>query len=632
MGPAAGGAVFVLVFGMILYAPAEAGRIAWSLYEAFPPPGDGAKPEAVSDFVRSMVDQSVQYFALGDADKLVDLDLRLRDSQPQPGEWYPNRTVALVWNDLGSDGIRYAIRVGPVGTDFGAATLVGEVADASAVVPIPGDGSFTIWVQARARRDGDPGAFGPFNIDATPPPAPLLADRADPPGYRFELSWSTVTDVSGVVKYELERNLEDGAWETLGSALATSWVEDQVGNGRHHYRVRAVNAAGLRGPWSNEIDVDVRAPMANPGPGQLDYGIHANYTGFLYTWDLSDPDQYLELAELPADVRADYLGAGPAIEIDNTTLRSIVEDVAGPETNTLRIAEALFIYLFETVDYDSAKLDDPEGDLQRAGLTLDRGKGICGDLAVLYITLLRIAGVPARPMHGYLDNPRANVGGFHMWVEVYVGPTDASHPWMTVDVSGVTGPFEEELLYGYFGVFNPDYLALGEERNYNRYLDEQWNTWARFRYVRPAGSPAPEISDSAKVTEYETELGRLFFNTETRRTKYVACQNPDVLQPDDPCHDEPLPEGFNRWFGAKGVSKKRIDYGARLDAHMPSCLRIEIRYPFTDAFGRVVRDQSSIYRVYEGTASSQVSVDAPDEDGWVRFLDGTDTDTACSQL
>lgn len=631
IAPVAGLAAFLLVLAGIALAPAQAARLSLSTWQGVPEGARSSLPPESDRIVRDRIDDSTRFFAFGDPDRLVQARVRLTEGSAPPEQWLPSRDVSLAWTDLGSPSIRYALFVGE-DAEVSQATAAGVVGRPSAKVEVPGDGKWTVWVRPQAEKTGLVSSLGTFWVDASPPPTPVVPDREDPPGYRFELAWDEVEDLSSIDGYEVQRRLGAGTWETVGEAPEARWLEDQLGNGEYGYRVRARNGAGVVSEWSEPIDVVVKAPMTNPGPGQFDFGLQVNYTGFLNLWDLSDPSRYVTLAQLPPDVKAEYLGEAPAVETSNETLRALVRQHVGGETNTLEIAEILFRYLFDATDYNSSKPSDPNSRLQRAGETLDRKGGICGDLAVLYLTLLRIAGVPARPVHGYLDNARSGIGGFHMWVEVYVGPADATRPWMTVDVSGVTGSYTPEQLFAYFGVFNPDYLSLGHERAYDRFTDDQWNTWARFRYSTLEGDPRPRIEDRTRVDDYESEYGRLFFNTETRKSVYQACAQPDSEHPDDPCPDERGPAGFNKYYGVKGVSKKRIDYGADLETSLPRCLKVELRYPVVDAYGALTPDQSAIYRVYENHPATTTKVGSPDKDGWIVFEDGTHMGTSCDGL
>lgn len=632
VAPAAGAVAFFLVLGLVWSSPATASRGIKSTYGSLPTPVRGVVPDEWEEEVGSWVDGSARTFALGDPDKLIDTDLRLVEPSARPGQWLPQRQLNLSWATLGP-GIEYEVRVAATDATNDSQSLPAAqvVAEANASVRVPEDGSWTVWVRPIAASQGRTTAFGPFLVDATAPPPPLLDAPAEPPGYRFTVRWSSVDDLSGVSSYEVERRRGNDSFEAVAQTDATQVHEDQVGNGQYHYRVRAVNGAGLASAWSPLARVQVRAPMVGPGPGAFDYGLHVNYTGFLRTWDLSTPSAYVTLGQVPSEVRAQYLGPEAGIETSNATLQELVKATVGSEQNTLRIARLLFELVFDRVDYLDPSAEEGGDDnrtLQRAGHTLDRGGGICGDLAVLYITLLRIAGVPARPIHGYLDNARSGIGGFHMWVEVYVGPNGSSHAWMTVDVSGVTGAYTPASLYAYFGIFNPDYLALGPELNYDRHTDGQWNTWARFRWAVSASSQKPVLSDGTTVTEYAVEYGRLFFDPATDRTQYVPCRATDATNPQDPCPGEPAPPGFSQYYVVKGESKKRIDYGVDVE-NLPPCLRVELRFPVVDDFGAVTPDQSAIYRSYVRPGSPPAEMS---DDGWAEFTDGTNTGSACDDL
>lgn len=616
-------AVFVIVLFPILLAPAAVGRTLKDAYHDLPQEIQQAVPDSVERTLSKQIDASVRFFAFGNPDVLIQSDLQLTSATPAPHSWFPNRTLTLRWTNLGHEAIEYEVRYGPAGGSYSTATLVGSFPSPVAPVTVPADGTWTVYVRPRTEQAGHVSAFGPFYVDATAPPAPQLVPREDPPGYRFRLNWSGVDDLSGIPGYDVERRLEQvdnpsTGFEVVARASTVSHLEDQVGNGKYSYRIRAVNGAGLRGPPSNTIQIIVNAPMENPGAGLRDYGIHVNYTSFIHLWDLKNTDQYISIDAVPAAIRTAYLGGGYGIEVENATLRALVQNVVGSERNTEKIAEKLFVYLFDHTDYDSEKLAAGGNlPLQRAGETLDFGKGICGDLATLYLTLLRIAQVPARPVHGYLDNSRSGVGGFHMWVEVYVGPTSSSRPWMTVDVSGVTGSYDADLLYPYFGIFNPDYLALGVEQDYG---GDDWNTWAQFQYVKLQSAPKPEIEDRTVVTELESEFGRLYFNPSTRQSEYVAC----------PCSNGDAPPGMTKYYEVKGVSKKRIDYGADVSGAMPQCLTIQLRYPMTDEYGALNPDQSAIYRIYENSSSPNARIGQPEAAGWVTFTDGTEPPSECT--
>jgi transglutaminase-like putative cysteine protease len=67
------------------------------------------------------------------------------------------------------------------------------------------------------------------------------------------------------------------------------------------------------------------------------------------------------------------------------------------------------------------RLNRPEGEAWSAEETLKKGQGSCRDLAVLFMELCRMQGLPARFVSGYfLENPSRRSHDLHAWAEVYL--------------------------------------------------------------------------------------------------------------------------------------------------------------------------------------------------------------------
>lgn len=598
---AVGGTV-LLVLLIFLMVPVQAGRAVKGLYHALPDPVTGLIPDSAEQSMGRGVDSVSRFFTFGNPGQLVELDLRLESSSSRPGGWTSQRSLVLAWTGLGH-GITYEVSATRTG---GGEVRAGRVPAANVTLTLGADGDWTVHVRPYTGSDGGRTTrFGPFRLDTSPPPAPRLDAIPAPKAYTFPLSWSSVTDVSGIQGYRVERLGPGDAWVGIAEPTGTSMVEDQLGNGAYSYRVRAVNGAGLASAPSNVQDVTVRAPMGNPGRGLFEYGIHANYTSFAQLWDISDPSRYATLDKVPEAIAAEYLAAGYGFEVENQTLIQVARGVVGAEKNTMTIAEKLFIWLYNHADYDNAKLNgtlngdtaknecglDPS-QLQPAGCTYDRRKGICGDLATLYITMLRIAGVPARPVHGYLDNSLSSlrIGDFHVWVEVWVrgDPSDPTDDWMTVDVSGITGPFEAKYLMVYFGIFNPEYLALGRTADYQ---DSSWNAWAQFSWTKAAGTNT-DFAAEGRPVEYESKTMDLYFDPVSKKREFVE----HGKRPSSSIYRQYFPE-------VKVLSKKRIDYGVNVEGDNPIRATIRVRFPETDSFANTLPWQSVIYTIYHSTST-----------------------------
>ena len=108
-------------------------------------------------------------------------------------------------------------------------------------------------------------------------------------------------------------------------------------------------------------------------------------------------------------------------------LRALTQEVVGGETNPLKRARLIYNYITQNIRYS----------YMRGYLALPvipeycaaRRRGDCGVQALLFITMCRIAGIPARWQSGLYVNE--NGAGSHDWAMFYVAPFG----WMFTDCS-----------------------------------------------------------------------------------------------------------------------------------------------------------------------------------------------------
>jgi hypothetical protein len=92
-------------------------------------------------------------------------------------------------------------------------------------------------------------------------------------------------------------------------------------------------------------------------------------------------------------------------------------EVAPLETDQTKIARQLYRYVADNVAYDSEKAASVcKGYLPEPDETLESGKGICFDYAALLAAMLRIRGIPARLVIGYIEPDHQ----YHAWNEAYL--------------------------------------------------------------------------------------------------------------------------------------------------------------------------------------------------------------------
>ena len=139
-------------------------------------------------------------------------------------------------------------------------------------------------------------------------------------------------------------------------------------------------------------------------------------------------------------------------------LRALCGHIVGERTDPLEKARAIYDWITEYVDYrfqpDYFQLD-PVAELCAREL-----RGDCGLFAVLFITLCRIAGIPARWQSGLAVEP--DHAGCHDWAMFYIAP----HGWLWADCSygsAARRRGETERRAHYFGNLDPQRMAANHK-------------------------------------------------------------------------------------------------------------------------------------------------------------------------
>lgn len=131
-------------------------------------------------------------------------------------------------------------------------------------------------------------------------------------------------------------------------------------------------------------------------------------------------------------------------------LKALAKELKGDETDPVRIAWRFYDYITTKIRYSFMRyyfLMD-----RHAEFCALNGKGDCGIQAILFITLCRIAGIPARWQSGLcVESDRC---GSHDWAQFYVEP----YGWLFADLSYGGSAFRdgnEERRRFYFGNLDP---------------------------------------------------------------------------------------------------------------------------------------------------------------------------------
>lgn len=431
------------------------------------------------------------------------------------------------------------------------------------------DGVWDIEYRVDGRHWGD---VKDVHVDTTPPTLPTcdigapaigcleLVGDADGDTYRIGASVTYPADAQVLVRPQATQTV-------VGQTLPATVTG--LTSGVHAFEVILTDRAGNEAAYT----VQVRAGDAQAlPPGEHKAGIVARFTTQVRLWDISDPGQYRTPSQAAAEVGGRYLGRGFAIEPHDPDVRAIVQEEVDADMSTMEAAIALFHRMLDDVDYDRSRLESH--DLLAPGQTLANGGGVCRDLAALYISLLRAAGVPARLVTGYLggDNPL----GFHAWVEFYApGGPAGQDPWVPVDVSIVDGRWDdaasasltrgESVLLQSFGVKNPRYLQLRTVPEAAE-ADPAWATAVSYSSTFDQSTGAPRVDFATTVrSSFAAQTGRMCVDRETHeRSLEDGCVGSHVFN--------------NMPF----LVEQTLDYGVKVERWTSGdMLDLEAAYPFT---------------------------------------------------
>ena len=131
-------------------------------------------------------------------------------------------------------------------------------------------------------------------------------------------------------------------------------------------------------------------------------------------------------------------------------MRALAEKLTEGMENPLDKAESIYDYITTHVEYSFVRNYFTIGNL--AEYAAVGGKGDCGIQALMFITLCRIAGIPARWQSGLYTTPFS--AGCHDWAQVYIAP----YGWRYVDCSFGGSAYregDEERRKFYFGNLDP---------------------------------------------------------------------------------------------------------------------------------------------------------------------------------
>ncbi len=135
------------------------------------------------------------------------------------------------------------------------------------------------------------------------------------------------------------------------------------------------------------------------------------------------PEQIREADLNDAELKR-FMGEAPHV-IFTPEMRALSEQIAGGESNPMLKAKRFYNWISENIKYSYATEYSTIRNISE--YCRANGYGDCGQEALLFITLCRMNGIPARWQSGWFTHPLGK--SIHDWCEIYLAPGG----WMPVD-------------------------------------------------------------------------------------------------------------------------------------------------------------------------------------------------------
>jgi len=195
-----------------------------------------------------------------------------------------------------------------------------------------------------------------------------------------------------------------------------------------------------------------------------EFKIEYDYTAYGVRFDWK-PDEVRAIDSKDPEL-SPYLQEAPHIFF-TPEIRALSEKIAGKEKNSAVRAKLFYAWIAENIKYSYATEYSTIRNISDYCRT--KGYGDCGQEALLFMTLCRLNGVPARWQSGWNMSPHGKT--IHDWCEIYLAP----YGWMPVDpymgiwamryAKTLTPTQRQEVRDFYFGGLDQYRMAANSDHN-----------------------------------------------------------------------------------------------------------------------------------------------------------------------
>jgi transglutaminase-like putative cysteine protease len=191
------------------------------------------------------------------------------------------------------------------------------------------------------------------------------------------------------------------------------------------------------------------------------------------------------------------------IDTENEVIKNTAADIRRESSTPYEVAKNVALWMAERLTFVS----HPQTHKRTPSEVLDIGNGDCFELSLLYASICRAAGVPARWVWG-VGMPETGNPGEHIWAEFYDG-----EKWIPVDMTFFLLLYSAQQVLGlvsdWFGFVDARwdmvsfYVEDASENSLERLYSDTWH----FEYM---DGPMPEVTRTGSVSIQKSATLRIY--------------------------------------------------------------------------------------------------------------------------